>query len=80
MVAEFDIYGVFVPALLVFAIVTLPLTLVLTRLLQVIGFYRFVWHRPLFDVALGVILFGVVVAYAEPAVAFLRHQVPWMMV
>ena len=79
MVAEFDIYGVFVPALLVFAIVTLPLTLVLTRLLQVIGFYRFVWHRPLFDVALGVILFGAVVAYAEPAVRFLRHQVTWMM-
>jgi hypothetical protein len=79
VVAEFDIYGVFVPALLVFAIVTLPLTLVLTRLLQVIGFYRFVWHRPLFDVALGVILFGAVVAYAEPAVRFLRHQVTWMM-
>ena len=80
MIGEFDIYGVFVPALLVFAIVTLPLTLVLTRLLQVIGFYRFVWHRPLFDVALGVILFGAVVAYAEPAVGFLRHQVPWIMV
>ena len=80
MIAEFDIYGVFVPALLVFAIVTLPLTLVLTRLLQVIGFYRFVWHRPLFDVALGVILFGAIVAYAEPAVGFLRHQVTWMMV
>ena len=79
MIAEFDIYGVFVPALLVFAIVTLPLTLVLTRLLQVIGFYRFVWHRPLFDVALGVILFGAIVAYAEPAVGFLRHQVPWIM-
>ena len=79
MIAEFDIYGVFVPALLVFAIVTLLLTLVLTRLLQVIGFYRFVWHRPLFDVALGVILFGAIVAYAEPAVGFLRHQVPWIM-
>ena len=79
MIAEFDIYGVFVPALLVFAIAALLLTLVLTRLLQVIGFYRFVWHRPLFDVALGVILFGAVVAYAEPAVRFLRHQVTWMM-
>jgi len=39
-----------------------------------------VWHRPLFDVALGVILFGAVVAYAEPAISFLRHQVTWMMV
>ena len=80
MIAEFDIYGVFVPALLLFAIVTLLLMLVLTRLLEAIGFYRFVWHRPLFDVALGVILFGAIVAYAEPAVGFLRHQVPWIMV
>ena len=79
MIAEFDIYGVFVPALLVFAIAALLLTLVLTRLLAAIGFYRFVWHRPLFDIALGVILFGAIVAYAEPAVGFLRHQVPWIM-
>ena len=79
MVAEFDIYGVFVPALLLFAIVTLLLMLVLTRLLEALGFYRFVWHRPLFDLALGVILFGAIVAYAEPAVGLLRHQVPWIM-
>ncbi|MGA7613452.1 MAG: DUF1656 domain-containing protein, partial [Xanthobacteraceae bacterium] len=62
MIAEFDIYGVFVPALLVFAIVAFLLVLVLRRLLDAIGFYRFVWHRPLFDLALGVILFGVVAA------------------
>jgi Protein of unknown function (DUF1656) len=80
MIAEFDIYGVFVPALLVFAIVALLLVLVVTRLLNAIGFYRFVWHRPLFDLALGVILFGVVAAYAEPVVRLLRHYVPWMMV
>ena len=78
MIAEFDIYGVFVPALLVFAIVALLLLLALTRLLAAIGFYRYVWHRPLFDLALGVILFGAVVAYAEPAVGFLRYYVPWM--
>jgi Protein of unknown function (DUF1656). len=56
VIAEFDIYGVFVPALLVFAIVAFLLVLVLRRLLDAIGFYRFVWHRPLFDLALGVIL------------------------
>jgi hypothetical protein len=78
MIAEFDIYGVFVPALLVFAIVALLLSLALTRLLEAIGFYRFVWHRPLFNLALGVILFGAVVAYAEPVVRILRYHVPWM--
>jgi hypothetical protein len=78
MIAEFDIYGVFVPALLVFAIVASLLSLALTRLLETVGFYRFVWHRPLFNLALGVILFGAVVAYAEPFVRFLRYHVPWM--
>ena len=62
MIAEFDIYGVFVPALLCFAIVAFLLVLVLRRLLDAIGLYRFVWHRPLFDLALGVIVFGVVAA------------------
>jgi len=79
MIAEFDIYGVFVPSLLVYAIVALLLELLLRRGLNAIGFYRFVWHRPLFDLALVVILFGAVVAFAEPAVAFLRHHVPWIM-
>jgi len=78
MIAEFNIYGVFVPALLVFAIVALLLLLALKRLLAAIGFYRFVWHGPLFDLALGIILFGAVVAYSEPVVRFLRDHVPWM--
>jgi hypothetical protein len=30
------------------------------------GFYRFVWHRPLFDLALYVVLLGVVVSVAVP--------------
>jgi hypothetical protein len=74
--AEFDIYGVLVPAVLVFAIVTFLLMLALQRILGAIGFYRFVWHRPLFEVALGVILFWAVVVFAEPNFAgFLRHYV-----
>jgi hypothetical protein len=79
MIAEFDIYGVFVPALLVYAIIALLLELLLRRVLNAIGFYRFVWHRPLFDLALVVILFGAVVAFAEPFVGFLRHHIPWIM-
>jgi Protein of unknown function (DUF1656) len=79
MIAEFDIYGVFVPALLVYAIAALLLELLLRRGLDAIGFYRFVWHRPLFDLALVVILFGVVVAFAEPVIGFLRHHIPWIM-
>ena len=60
MIGEIDIAGVFVPTLLVWAVVaffiSVPLRWVLTRL----GFYRFVWYRGLFDLCLLVLLFGLV--------------------
>ena len=62
MIGEFDIYGVFVPDLLVWALVALSLTGVLRKVLAWVGFYRLVWHRALFDTALFVILLAVVVA------------------
>lgn len=62
MNGEFDIYGVYFPAFLVFAGVAFLLHLGVKRLLDAIGVYRFVWHRPLFDLALYVIMLGVVTA------------------
>lgn len=62
MTAEVDLYGVFIPSLLLWVGAALPLTAVLRRLLRWLGFYRFVWHRPLFDFALLVIVLGGVVA------------------
>jgi hypothetical protein len=65
MIGEIDVYGVFVPTLLVCLGAALPLTAGLRRLLRWLGFYRFVWHRPLFDLALLVIVLGGVVAFAN---------------
>lgn len=62
MTGEFDIYGVYFPAFAVFAAIALFLQIVLNRLLGAVGFYRLVWHRPLFDLAIYVILLGVVTA------------------
>jgi hypothetical protein len=62
MIGEIDVYGVFVPPLLLWVGAALPLTAVLRRLLRLAGFYRFVWHRPLFDFALLVIVLGAIVA------------------
>jgi hypothetical protein len=62
MIGEIDIYGVFVPPLLLWVGAALPLTSLLRRLLARLGFYRFIWHRPLFDFALLVIVLGGVVA------------------
>jgi hypothetical protein len=60
MIGEFDIYGVFVPTLLVWALVALALTSVLRRVLVRVGFYRLVWHRPLVDLSLLVIVLTIV--------------------
>lgn len=57
---EYDIYGMFVPALLVFALFGALLTALVRRLLAAVGFYRFVWHPPLFDLALFIVDVGIV--------------------
>jgi hypothetical protein len=56
MIGEIDIYGVFVPILLVWGTIALLLTAALRRGLVRIGFYRLVWHRPLVDLSLLVII------------------------
>lgn len=63
MIGEFDIYGVYFPAFTIFAAIALLLqVVVINRLLDALGFYRLVWHRALFDLAIYVILLGVVTA------------------
>jgi hypothetical protein len=62
MRGELDLHGVFVPALLAFAFAAWLVTIVLRRLLAATGFYRLVWHRPLFDTALFVLVLGGLVA------------------
>ncbi len=64
MISEFDVYGVFVPALLVWGMIALLLVALLRRVLAHVGFYRLVWHRPLVDLSLLVIILAAVVAVA----------------
>ena len=63
MIGEFDIYGVYFPAFAIYAAIALMLQIaVINRLLNALGFYRWVWHRALFDLAIYVILLGIVTA------------------
>jgi hypothetical protein len=64
MNGELNIYGVFVPALFAWALIALVLGWVLRHALAWFGFYRLVWPRPLFDLALYVVLLGAVVSLA----------------
>jgi hypothetical protein len=58
---EIDIFGVLIPALLAWLLVTYALCAILRPVFLRTGLYRLVWHRALFDLALFVCLLGGVV-------------------
>jgi protein AaeX len=70
MIGEFDIYGVYFPAFAIFAAIAFVIQLVIRRLLDASGLYRFFWHRALFDLAIYVILLAVVTATAAIILPF----------
>mgnify|MGYP006093715391 CR=1 FL=1 len=58
---DLDVYGVFVPSLLLALLITYALSHLLSRLLRRMRLYRFVWHPALFDFAIFVCVLGGVV-------------------
>jgi hypothetical protein len=56
MIKEIDLFGVYLSPMLGFALAAAAALLALRYGLARIGAYRWVWHRPLFDTALYVIL------------------------
>jgi len=64
MIGEFDLYGVFIPSLMVWSVVAVVLTTLIRGVLRVAGAYRLVWHPALFDLALFVIVLGGVITLA----------------
>lgn len=58
MIGEISIGGVFLPALLVLGMVSLVILGLLSRLLALLGAYRVVAYRPLVDVALFLLILG----------------------
>jgi hypothetical protein len=69
MRGEIDVYGVFIPSLLAWAIIGFALRIFLRRALERFGVYKYVWHRPLFDISLVVVLIGAVVMIANRLLA-----------
>ncbi|KAB0482800.1 Protein of unknown function [Pseudomonas reinekei] len=60
MIGDLDISGVFLPTLLVLMGITYVLYLLVHGVLTRLQFYRLVWHRALFNVALYALLLGAV--------------------
>ncbi|WP_223520504.1 DUF1656 domain-containing protein [Pseudomonas sp. GL-B-19] len=60
MIGDVDLSGVFLPTLLVLMGITYVFYLLVHGLLMRLHFYRLVWHRALFNVALYALLLGAV--------------------
>ncbi|MGQ9367502.1 DUF1656 domain-containing protein [Azospirillum sp. ST 5-10] len=56
MIGEIDLYGLFVPPLAILAVVAWGVSRLLRRGLRGAGLYGWVWHPPLFDLALYVVV------------------------
>ena len=63
MMGENDIFGVYLNAELVTSMIALVLTFGVHRVLVFFGLHRRVWHRPLFETALFIILWSVVMTF-----------------
>ena len=62
MIAEVNLFGVFINAGLVSALLAGVLLVGLRRGLSQLGLYRRVWHPALFDLAVFMLLWGLVVS------------------
>ena len=59
MTAEIELFGVFLNVELITSVIALALTFAVHRVLGWLGLYRLIWHPALFETALFVILWGV---------------------
>ena len=66
MTGEISIGGVFLPSILLLAVAALILTAIATRLLAVAGLYRVVTYRPLVDLALFILILGLLALLTGP--------------
>jgi hypothetical protein len=67
MTGEIAIGGVYLPSILVIAILAVILTALATRLLAILGAYRFIAYRPLVDLALFFLILGLLSWLTGPA-------------
>ncbi len=69
MTGEVSLGGVFVPTLLVLALLAMALSFLLSRLFSFFGLYRFVAYRALVDLSLFVLILGLL-AWIVPLLGY----------
>jgi hypothetical protein len=65
MIGEVDLYGLYVPPLLLLTLAALVVSRLVNLVLAKTGFYRLVWHPALFDFSLFVIVLGALTYYTR---------------
>lgn len=68
MTGEISIGGVYLPSILLLAVAALILTGIVSRLLNLVGAYRVIAYRPLVDLALFVLLLGLLALLTGPTI------------
>jgi hypothetical protein len=63
MIKELDLFGIYAPPMFAYAAVAALAWIVLRWALVGLGFYRFVWHPALFNVALYVLVLSVCISF-----------------
>lgn len=58
IIGKIGLLGIFVPIIWVLMLLAWPLTLILRKLVDHWGIYRFVWYHSLFDLAIYIVLLG----------------------
>ncbi|MGA0565145.1 DUF1656 domain-containing protein [Ancylobacter sp. VNQ12] len=58
MLAEIDLFGIFVPTFLLLALAAMLVTRIVSRLLDRLRIGPLIWHRALFDLAVFVLVAG----------------------
>lgn len=66
MTGEISLGGVYLPTILILAVAALILTGIVTRLLNLAGAYRLIAYRPLVDLALYILILGLLALLTGP--------------
>ncbi|GBQ66413.1 hypothetical protein AA103196_1388 [Ameyamaea chiangmaiensis NBRC 103196] len=61
---EFDLFGVFMAPIVVYAVAAIPLTMILRFVLWRTGIMKWFWHVALFEIALYTCVLCLLVSYA----------------
>jgi hypothetical protein len=60
MTGQVDILGVYIPALLPLMVIAYLINVCIRSTLARVGFYRFVWHRSIFDLGMYAVVLSAV--------------------